>query len=98
MENFVKSVPAFLFKVQRFGKEIFRVFVGRHPNTSIHLTARTGGAFSKAVGAAGELGVTDISGPYTIEFPGIYEKYMYYCQFACNGELTNVLTNLIFMG
>jgi hypothetical protein len=34
--------------------------VGRHPNTSLHLTARTGGAFPKAVGAAGELGVIDI--------------------------------------
>ena len=33
--------------------------MGRHPNTSLHLTARTMGAFPKAVGAAGELVVTD---------------------------------------
>jgi hypothetical protein len=33
--------------------------VGRHPNTSLHLTARTRGAFPKAVGAAGELVVID---------------------------------------
>ncbi len=33
--------------------------MGRHPNTSLHLTARTRGAFPKAVGAAGELVVTD---------------------------------------
>jgi hypothetical protein len=29
------------------------------PNTSLHLTARTRGAFPKAVGAAGELVVSD---------------------------------------
>jgi hypothetical protein len=37
--------------------------VERHPNTSLHLTARTGGAFPKAVGAAGELDVIDIYSP-----------------------------------
>jgi len=33
--------------------------VGRHPNTSLHLTVRTRGAFPNAVGAAGEFVVTD---------------------------------------
>jgi hypothetical protein len=48
-----------LIQSERFGNEIFHVFVERHPNTSLHLIARTRGAFPKAVGAAGELVVTD---------------------------------------
>jgi hypothetical protein len=43
--------------------------VGRHPNTSLHLTARTGGAFPKAVSAAGELGVTDIQLRWKYQWP-----------------------------
>ena len=41
--------------------------MGRHPITSLHLNARTRGAFPKAVGAAGELVVSDTNKAIILE-------------------------------